>query len=78
MCSILDTKEDLTWLNDVHTAQLGIDATKYVIAIVRGNEDSPDAIELYAQDKLSCLPLRIKYNELWNVLHIVEWGNLPN
>jgi len=42
-------REDLGWLRDVHLK--GVDITPYVGAYVYGNEDCPDRIECYAEDR---------------------------
>lgn len=48
----LDTVEDLQWLRDVHQ----IDATPYAGALLYGQEDWPEKVELYARDHYRCRP----------------------
>ena len=43
--AMLDTDEDMKWLRDVHLPRL---QAKYKSAIIYGNEDAPDRIEVYA------------------------------
>lgn len=50
--TILETVEDFEWLKDVH----GIAVGDYACAILHGNEDSPNKIELYAVDNYKCRP----------------------
>ena len=41
----LNDPEDLAWLRDVHVGDIKI---KFESAIIHGNEDAPEKIELYA------------------------------
>ena len=49
----LSTQEDMQWLNDVHYEG----ASEYKVAILYGNEDSPDKIELFSEDRFDCKPV---------------------
>jgi hypothetical protein len=42
--ALLNTAEDMRWLRDVHLPKL---ASKYKSAVIKGNEDWPDSIEVY-------------------------------
>ena len=44
--SMIDTDEDMKWLRDVHLPKL---PATYKSAIIHGNEDYPDRIEVYAK-----------------------------
>jgi len=48
----LDTKEDMEWLASTHCKT----ARAYKLAILHGNEDSPDKIELFAKNDYRCKP----------------------
>lgn len=49
----LDSAEDLQWLQEVH----GVETEGYVVAILYGNEDCPNRVELYLRDDYRCLPV---------------------
>lgn len=44
--TFLNSTEDLTWLHEVHN----ISTDGYVCAILYGNEDAPDKVELFTRD----------------------------
>jgi hypothetical protein len=48
----LTSPDDLKWLQDVHN----VPATNFPVAVVYGNEDAPDKVELYAQNNCNCDP----------------------
>lgn len=70
--TILDTKEDLEWLSEVHCKI----ANSYKIAIIHGNEDCPERIELYSKDRYSCKPTILVRNEEGSYV-VVSWGRKP-
>ena len=49
----LSTNEDMQWLDEVHYPG----AIEYKRAILYGNEDSPDKIELFSEDRFDCKPV---------------------
>lgn len=48
----LERQDDLKWLSDVH----GIPTEGAAIAIIHGNEDSPNKVEVYAENDVNCVP----------------------
>ncbi len=50
---LLNTQECLEWLRDTH--KIG-NAPEYRMAILYGNEDAPEKIELYARNHYKCNP----------------------
>lgn len=44
--TLINTAEDMGWLRDVHIPRL---AGKYKSAVIHGNEDWPDKIEVYVK-----------------------------
>lgn len=60
--SFLETKDDFEWLRDVHgvNAFTGKHQTKRAeCALLHGNEDAPDKIELYEKNKFDSKPFRV-------------------
>lgn len=51
--TVLDTREDLDWLTDVH----GVETKDAVIAVLHGNEDCPEKVEVYAHDDYRTEPV---------------------
>lgn len=43
---------DLEWLQEVH----GVETTGAEVALLFGNEDAPDRVEVYEVDDLFCAP----------------------
>ena len=43
MIAFLETKEDMQWLKDCH----GVETDGFACAVVLGNEDWPDKVEIY-------------------------------
>jgi len=41
---LINTRDDMSWLRDVHLPRL---STKYKSAIIHGNEDYPNQIDVY-------------------------------
>lgn len=66
----LTSQEDLQWLAEVHLAAFRgqafpiaggqatttLEPTHFALAVVVGNEDSPEQIQLYARDHIECVP----------------------
>jgi hypothetical protein len=50
--TFLSKPEDLDWLATAH----GIHVVGAVCAVVRGNEDSPDEVQLFSRDHYLCRP----------------------
>ena len=67
--TMLDTKEDLKWLSEVHCKI----ANKYKIAVIHGNEDYPESIELYSKDDYSFQPTILVRDEEGRYV-VVAWG----
>lgn len=66
--------ESLKWLAEVHN----VAAEGYRAAILYGNEDCPDAVELYAKDDYRCKPTVYVYNEETSTLILLQWGQKPD
>ena len=56
MSTFLETPNDLQWLRDTHLKN-AIDLPIFTIAIIRGNEDCPESIELYVTNDYRCPPI---------------------
>ncbi len=69
MLSLINSKEDMKWLRDVHLPKL---ETKYSSAIIEGNEDSPDAIIVYERANPLMVDLGVRYEDLQGFYEIVE------
>lgn len=54
----ITTLEDIKWMLDVHFPHIMNHFTfpQFVVAQLHGNEDSPEKIELFAQDHYRCKP----------------------
>lgn len=50
----LETRDDLTWLRDVHCPDLDLD--RAVCAILTGNEDAPEQVEVFASNDYRAAP----------------------
>jgi hypothetical protein len=72
MTTFLETPEDMAWLADVHTPL----ARAYLCAILHGNEDAPNKVELFAANHYKCKPTVLAPNEEGN-LKVVQWGRGP-
>lgn len=46
------SRKDFPWLREVH----GIPTKGTVVAVLYGNEDSPDKVLLYSRNHIDCLP----------------------
>lgn len=55
----LETSGDLRWLRDVHNIP---DACLFAAAILYGNEDDPDKVELYRDNHWKCVPVVYQRN----------------
>ena len=53
MTKFLNSAEDLTWLNEVHN----VSTAGYVCAVLHGNEDAPDKVEVFARNHRNCNPI---------------------
>lgn len=53
--TLLETPDDLQWLRDTHLASID-PLPPFVIAILHGNEDCPQRIDLYAINDFRCTP----------------------
>lgn len=56
--TFLETSEDMKWLSDVHVRA----AKKYKFAVLTGNEDCPEKIELYVENDIRCTPTVYEYD----------------
>ena len=70
-----DAHDNMTWLTEVH---LPIAAAGFECAILYGNEDSPERVELYARNHYQCQPVVAEYGEEADGLVVVQWGELPS
>ncbi len=52
MINVLETRDDLQWLEDVHH----VPVAGVAVAILYGNEDCPDKIETFANNHYQCVP----------------------
>lgn len=52
MTKFLNSVEDLKWLGEVHK----VSTAGYACAILHGNEDAPDKVEVFARDHYKCKP----------------------
>lgn len=51
-------------------------AKSYACAILYGNEDAPDKIELYARNHVACKPTVLQADVNSNLI-IMQWGEKP-
>jgi hypothetical protein len=72
MIVFLETPEDMAWLVEMHCAV----ARNYACAILHGNEDSPNKIELFARNDVRCKPTVLEIDENLNLI-IKSWGERP-
>ena len=66
--------DNMTWLAEVH---LPIAAAGFVCAILYGNEDCPDCVELHARNHIKCKPVVAEHDDRANGLVVTKWGQLP-
>ena len=66
--------DNMTWLAEVH---LPIAAAGFVCAILYGNEDCPDRVELFARNHYKCKPVVAEHDDRVNGLVVTQWGELP-
>ncbi len=59
--TLLSSKEDFEWLGDVHLK--GIDLSKIKVAILHGNEDCPEKVELFKRNHYKCRPIIFSMGE---------------
>ena len=59
----IESAEDKQWLQDTHLVKLGVHLRPYDVAILFGNEDSPDKIALYARNDYRSPYQLIDYTE---------------
>lgn len=71
--TILETAEDMAWLAEVHAPI----AAGYPMAVLHGNEDSPDRVELYARDHHEYRPTVLE-PDATGALVVVELCELPD
>jgi hypothetical protein len=45
--------EDFDWLKEIH----GVSAHDYALAVLIGNEDAPEKVELFEEDHYLCTPV---------------------
>ena len=57
--AILKSRSDLAWLHDVH----GVDIKGVKLAVIHGNEDSPERVELFERDHYQCVPVVVRFLE---------------
>jgi len=69
-----DNHDNMTWLAEVH---LPIAAAGFECAILYGNEDSPEKVELFARNHYKCKPVVAEYDEKADGLVVTKWGELP-
>jgi len=50
--TFLDQPSELEWLQEAH----GVNTVGYECAILYGNEDAPDKVEVYARNHVHCKP----------------------
>lgn len=72
MMKFLETAEDMAWLAEVHHTG----AAAYACAILHGNEDAPERIELYARNHVACKPTVLQADANGD-LRVMEWGEKP-
>lgn len=72
--TILENREDLEWLRDVHGVDIFTErAKRAVCAIIHGNEDCPERVELFDRNHYRAKPFRVYVlNEETRVLEIEE------
>ena len=77
--TILENREDLEWLRDVHAVDIfkwsGRNQGRAVCAIIHGNEDCPERVELFDRNHYRAKPFRVYVlNEETRVLEIEGEG----
>jgi hypothetical protein len=75
----LDDLESLQWLEETHLKRSTVFPTHYRCAILYGNEDCPNAIELYAKNDIRCNPAVFvleRLNDIDGYVHRYR-GQLP-
>lgn len=70
--TFIETAQDMAWLVEVHGAPSG-----YAVAVLHGNEDAPDKVELYARNHYECVPT-VMVPDADGTLHVVSTGELPS
>jgi hypothetical protein len=70
--TVLENKEDLEWLRDVHGLDIFTErAKRAVCAIIHGNEDCPERVELFDRNHYKAKPFRVYvYNEELGILEV--------
>lgn len=58
--TVIDTADDMTWLAETIPYAMAAD---YAIAIVHGNEDCPDKVELFRRNDYQCSPRVLERND---------------
>lgn len=69
--TFLENPVDMQWLSEVHYKA----AYQYKCAIVYGNMDAPDKIELYARNNVDCKPTILQADAKGD-LHVMQYGEL--
>ncbi len=72
MAQFLESAEDLEWLHEVH----GVSVQGYACAILHGNEDSPERVEVFARNHYRCKPTIWEADDE-EVLRLMSWGLKP-
>jgi hypothetical protein len=74
--TVLDRREDLEWLRDVHGVDIFTEKGKRAVcAIIHGNEDCPERVELFDRNHYKAKPFRVYVqNEETRVLEIEGAG----
>ena len=67
----IESREDLQWLAEVHKVPTDL----FAVAILYGNEDCPNKVELYARDHTQCKPTVYQPNADGD-LELVECGEV--
>lgn len=65
--SFLSDPDDLQWLRDVHLANCEL--PPFAVALIEGNEDSPNSITLYEHDHVNSLKLTLVPDDEGNFHH---------
>lgn len=77
--SFLNTKQDLIWLRDVHLKNVFYLQLDFVSAILYGNEDCPDRVELFKKNHWRCIPkvyIRTENGLEFDEKNSKNWGKL--
>jgi hypothetical protein len=67
--SFFDQSTDLAWLANTHMQPFSEQVMASACAILHGNEDAPEKVELFAVNDYRCMPTVFVQNESGNLVN---------